>query len=114
LPLLVICEKGLHEDGLLEGKYDWKVFWTDFQPEELRSDRFSGYVQSWKRLVDEQIESAGKLKPVDVDVSKLGVAKLMSLITVPQLWALLATMASVLAAIAAAAFKLGGGKWPWE
>jgi len=42
LPLLVIAEQGLLEDGLLEGRYDWKVYWTDFSPEQLRSDGFVG------------------------------------------------------------------------
>jgi hypothetical protein len=114
LPLLVICENGLRDDGLLESKYDWKVFWTDFRPEELRSDRFAGFVQSWKRLVDEHVNSGIKVQSAELDVTKLSLGKLLSLMTLPQLWALLAAMLSVLGAVAAAAFKLGGGKWPWQ
>ena len=45
LPLLVICEQGLRDDGLLEGRYDWKVFWTDFSTADLASERFSGYLE---------------------------------------------------------------------
>lgn len=51
LPLLVIAEKGLLSDGLIEGRYDWKVYWTDFTAAELASDAFLGYLQSWKQLV---------------------------------------------------------------
>ena len=51
LPLLVIAEKGLLADGLLEGRYDWKVYWTDFSASELSSAAFLGYLQSWKKLV---------------------------------------------------------------
>lgn len=114
LPLLVICENGLKDDGLLEGNYDWKVFWTEFKPGELRSDRFTGFVQSWKRLVDEHVELSRKSLSTDPDVTKLGLAKLLSLMTVPQLWGLIAAIVSLLGSIAAIAFKLGGGKWPWR
>lgn len=115
IPLLVICETGLKEDGLLEGNYDWKVFWTDFQPSDLSSERFSGFVQSWKKLVDENAAtSANATKPGDIDVTKISLAKLFGTLTLPQLWALAGVFASVLTSVAATAFKLGGGKWPWQ
>jgi hypothetical protein len=115
LPLLVICEHGLRDDGLLESKYDWRVFWTSFEPEELRSDRFSGFMQSWKRLVDAHVEASRTMPGAgETDLSKLSVAKLLSLLTVSQAWAVLAALGSVLAAVAVAAFKFGGGKWPWQ
>jgi hypothetical protein len=129
VPLLVICENGLRDDGLLESKYDWRVFWTDFQPEELRSERFSGFLQSWKRLVEKHVETSraapapvepppARVQPApastEPDLSKASLGKLLSYVTVPQLWAMLAALATVLAAVASAAFKLGGGKWPWQ
>jgi len=115
IPLLVICESGLKEDGLLEGKYDWKVFWTDFQAADLNSERFSGFVQSWKNLVDEHVvATASATKSADLDISKLSLAKLFGTLTLPQLWALLGVLASLLTSVAAAAYKLGGGKWPWQ
>jgi hypothetical protein len=43
LPLLVIAEDGVLDDGLLEGRYDWKVFWTDFSVEQLQSESFVGF-----------------------------------------------------------------------
>lgn len=115
LPLLVICEHGLRDDGLLEGKYDWKVFWTNFQPEELRSEKFSGFVESWKRLVEKHVESTKKAaRPGETDLAKVSLGKLISLLTVPQLWAIFAALASLFATVAATAFKLGGGMWPWQ
>lgn len=115
LPLLVICEHGLRDDGLLEGKYDWKVYWTDFQPEELRSEKFSGFIASWKRLVDEHVETNKKTaSPSETDMAKVSLGKLISLLTIPQLWALFAALASLFATVAVTAFKLGGGKWPWQ
>lgn len=115
IPLLVICENGLKEDGLLEGKYDWKLFWTDFHPTELSSERFSGFVQSWKTLVDEHVvkeDSAGKYR--EIDIAKISIAKLFGSLTLPQIWAVLGVAATVLASVASASYKLGGGKWPWE
>jgi hypothetical protein len=115
LPLLVICEHGLKDDGLLEGKYDWKVFWTNFNPEELRSERFFGFIQSWKRLVEEHVESSKKnLLSGETDIAKLSLSKLLSLLTVPQWWALLAAISSLLGTIAYTFFKLGAGKWPFQ
>jgi len=91
-----------------------RVFWTDFKPGELSSDRFTGFVKSWKRLVDEHVELSRKSLPTDPDITKLGLAKLLSLMTVPQIWGLIAAIVSLLGSIATIAFKLGGGKWPWR
>jgi len=115
VPLLVICEKGLREDGLLEGKYDWRVFWTDFQPSDIGSDRFAGFVQSWKSLVDAHAAAAAKATPSsELDPAKLSLSSIFGALTLPQLWALLGVLASLLASVASAGYKLGGGKWPWE
>lgn len=115
IPLLVICESGLKEDGLLEGKYDWKVFWTDYKATDLNSERFSGFVQSWKILVDEHVAATrGTTRPADLDVSKLSLVKLFGTLTLPQLWALLGGLASLLTSVATVAYRLGGGKWPWQ
>ena len=115
IPLLVICESGLKEDGLLEGKYDWKVFWTDFQPADLGSERFSGFVQSWKNLVDEHVAKENSAaKSTETDITKLSISKLVGSLTLSQIWAALGIAASVLTSVAATAYKLGGGRWPWE
>jgi hypothetical protein len=115
IPLLIICETGLKEDGLLEGKYDWKVFWTDFQPGDLNSERFSGFVQSWKQLVEEHVATTGNAaQSTDLDVTKMSLGKLFGSLTLSQLWTLLGVLASLMTSVATAAFKLGGGKWPWQ
>lgn len=113
LPLLVIAEQGLHEEGLLEGRYDWKVFWTDFQPEHLKSEAFRGYLQAWKRLVVEGVTLRSK-QPVgpEVDLSKMPLKKLVGLLTVSQMWKVLATIAALLLGIASIAYQIGAGKWP--
>ncbi|WP_458368386.1 hypothetical protein [Pseudomonas mandelii] len=112
IPLLVVCESGLKEDGLLEGNYDWKVFWTDFQPADLNSERFSGFVQSWKKLVDERAASNEPPSRIKLDVSKLSLRELALALTVPQIWKILTVLTVTFAGVAGAAYKLGAGKWP--
>jgi hypothetical protein len=114
LPLLVIAEQGLHEDGLLEGRYDWKVYWTDFSPEHLRSDRFIGYLESWKQLVVERSAIESKPSITDADLSKMSVLQLCGRLTVPQLWGAISAVIGCLAGVAAVGFRAGSGKWPWQ
>lgn len=125
LPLLVIAEHGLLEDGLLEGRYDWKVYWTDFASEELRSDAFIGYLESWKKLVLATEDSQKLLleqeanQPVsplntDADLTKTSIAKLFGQLTIPQLWAASSAIVGMLLSVATIAFRAGAGRWPWQ
>ncbi|GAB5446872.1 MAG: hypothetical protein Gyms2KO_17450 [Gymnodinialimonas sp.] len=47
IPLYVICEKGLKEEGLIESKLDWYVQYLDFSRESLRSNDVLHSLQSW-------------------------------------------------------------------
>ena len=111
IPLLVVAEKGLKPEGLIEDGYDWRVYWTDLHPEVVKSDSFKGFLQSWKRAVDEKKRSASN---VEVDLSKVSVGKLFSMLSLPQLWSLIGVLATVTALVAGSAYKLGAGKWPWQ
>ena len=57
IPLLVIAERGLREEGLLEGRYDWKVFWTDLGASEFKTDAFQGFLETWKDAVSEKVQA---------------------------------------------------------
>ncbi|WP_130482605.1 hypothetical protein [Sphaerotilus mobilis] len=115
LPLLVICEHGLRDDGLLEGKYDWKVLWTDFSTADINSEKFSGFAESWKRLVEEQAAKQSSVPhPKEVDLARVSISKLLGMLTFSQFTSIIAALASAFASVAAVAFKVGGGKWPWE
>lgn len=111
LPLLVVAENGLKSEGLIEDGYDWRVYWTDMNPEEVKSDSFKGVLQSWKSAVEEK-----KLSPSssEVDLSKVGLGKLISMISLPQLWKLIGVLAMLIALVAGGSYKLGAGKWPWQ
>jgi hypothetical protein len=100
---------------LLEGRYDWKVFWTDFTPGELASEKFAGYVASWKKLVDARaLSGTGPAQAREPDLSKVPVAKLIGMLTVPQIAGIVTALVSLIATVAAAAYKVGGGEWPWS
>ncbi|MTD95578.1 hypothetical protein GIW81_14655 [Hyphomicrobium sp. xq] len=51
LPLLVIKEDCVREEGMLEGRYDWYVHSTQLDGEFLTSREFEGTFQSWKKDV---------------------------------------------------------------
>jgi hypothetical protein len=47
IPLYVICEKGLREDGLIETKVDWYVQYLDLDRKTLRSRDVTNHIQNW-------------------------------------------------------------------
>jgi hypothetical protein len=114
LPLLVIAEHGLRDDGLLEGRYDWKVFWTDFKPEHFWSKEFVGFLNSWKRLVDASAASRRQIEAAENDISKMSIGQLFAQLSVPQLWATLSAIVGLIIGAATVAFRAGAGKWPWS
>lgn len=107
LPLLVVAENGLKEEGLIEDGYDWRVYWTDLKPEVVKSESFKGFLQSWKNAVEEKKLVVPNL---EVDFSKIGISKLLTMIPLPQLWGLISVLATVIALIAGGAYQLGSGK----
>jgi hypothetical protein len=52
-PLLVIIERGLRSEGLLERGYDWYVNWVDLSRAALNEREFQGVFSDWKCRVDE-------------------------------------------------------------
>lgn len=115
LPLLVIAEYGLLNDGLLEDRYDWKVLPTDFTQGDLRSDRFMGTFESWRKLVL-TCETSGLVSLVngETDLSKISIAQLCGRLTIPQVWAAISAVLGTLVGVATIAFRAGSGRWPWQ
>jgi len=111
LPLLVVAERGLREDGLLQGRYEWRVYWTDFSDADLKSEAFLGYLESWKGLVAENVATRVQKADHDIDVSKLTLAQLLGQLRVPQLWAVIAVISTLLGGLAIAAYQAGAHKW---
>ena len=113
MPLLVISENGLKSEGLIEQGYDWRVYWTDLDPGIVATEKFRGFLNSWKKTVEEFSQQEHERINKQISPEKITIGTLFKSMSIPQLWKLLAAMLTVLSAVAAAAFKLGGGKWPW-
>ncbi|MCG7537338.1 hypothetical protein [Pseudoalteromonas sp. OOF1S-7] len=113
LPIWILAESGLKSEGLIEKGYDWNVYWSELDVEEVKSDKFRGYLQSWKQAMEERKLSMPSSDP-DVDLSKLSIGKLLSMISLPQLGKLIGVIVTVLTLVASGSYKLGAGKWPWQ
>jgi hypothetical protein len=47
-PLLMICEKGLRREGLIEDKLDWYVIDIEIDPAQLTAPEFNGRISAWR------------------------------------------------------------------
>jgi hypothetical protein len=112
MPFLVIAEKGLRDDGLLEARYDWNVYWTDFSEADFRSERFAGWVDSWKKDVVAHRSQAASNKQ-EMDPSQLRLRDLLGALTVAQIWGIGAAVLGAFIGVASLAYVAGGGTWPW-
>jgi hypothetical protein len=111
LPMWIIAEDGLKSEGLIEKGYDWNVYWSNLDIDEVKSDKFRGYLQSWKLAIEEK-KSAKLNTELEIDLSKLGLGKLLSMISLPQLWKLLGVLATIIGLTAAGSYKLGNDQLP--
>ena len=66
LPLLVICDKGSRDEGLLERGYDWYVEQMEIDPVELDSEDFKDAFRDWK----ERVQAGVRTKPKPNEVSR--------------------------------------------
>lgn len=51
LPLLVLVEHGLQDEGMLESRYDWRVKWVNLQDPIVSDPEFLGMFEDWRRSV---------------------------------------------------------------
>jgi hypothetical protein len=109
LPLLVIVEEGLQDEGLLESRYDWYVQWVKIDELALGTNEFRSVLADWIKAVaehDRQSQTAPRAGTMR-DPSEITLRELLGTLTVPQLWAGLTGVAAVLIAVAGIAFKVG-------
>lgn len=115
LPLLLIAENGIKEEGFIEGKYDWQIYWTDYAREDLSSKAFAGFLDSWKKLVLHHVTSTAEKDVVETkDPSVMPISQLLGRLSVPQLWRLFSAILGLMISIATVSFRVGAGKWPWQ
>ena len=51
LPLLVLVEHGLQDEGMLEARYDWRVKWVNLHDPIVSDPEFLGMFEDWRRSV---------------------------------------------------------------
>lgn len=114
LPLLVIVERSLLSEGLLEKGYDWYVKSIQLDPGALADKELVGLVADWKAKVEEhhQTKSASELSAAQtpakaLEIENRSIGDIMASLKPGQLWAVLVAIAAILSAVATAAFKLG-------
>lgn len=102
-PLLVVVEKGLKSEGLLERGNDWYVQWVEPDAAALATTEFNGVLADWKRRMLAAPTKQKTPEPAK-PASELTVAELVGGLKPTQLWSVLAA----LAVLVAGAFALGG------
>lgn len=112
LPIWILAESGLKSEGLIEKGYDWNVYWSSLDHNEVKSEKFRGYLQSWKSAMVQK-KSAPADSDSELDLSKIGLAKLISMVSLPQLWKLLGILATIIVFTATSSYNFGAGQWPW-
>lgn len=100
LPLLVIVEKGVELEGLLEPGYDWYVQVVSLEKSHLSSPEFNGVLASWKQKLSNPQDDNTKPPP---PVEKMTVGQLMGSLKPTHLWYSLLALATALGG----AFSLG-------
>lgn len=113
-PLLVVVQDGLRDDGLLEGRYDWYVLRVPLDTTTLSQREFRGVLLDWK---DRVVEAQGHLGigtpqshgPAETTVNPetLTVGQLAGALKPAQLWGIIATIVTALAAVFSAGLALG-------
>jgi hypothetical protein len=98
LPLMVIVERGLHCEGLLEPTNEWYVQQVPLTDSALSTAQFNGVLASWKQKVQAATGSR-KIK----STADLTIGDLINGMKPAQLWGALAA----LAALIAGAFMVG-------
>ena len=107
LPLLVLVQSGLRDDGLLEARYDWYVQWIDLQEASLRTNEFQAVLADWVKEVDKQRMGPPRNGTAAKSAKDATLKELVGALTVPQLWAALGAVGTILVAVASIAYKIG-------
>lgn len=108
LPLLVVVDENVRQDGMLEAKNDWYVETIQTKPDQLDKVEFAGRLKHFASKVKQRAESAkveGRATSEDDDVSTKTIGEWLRLLTPGQVWTI---VTSISAAIATA---FGVGLW---
>jgi hypothetical protein len=109
-PVLMIAERDLHPEGILEDKYEWQVQRVSIDPAVLNDRQFRGVFLDWKKQVEKCYEAEQGRDDASVpklDPSSMTIGQLIQSLTAGQLWRIVAAIFTAASAIAATAYTLG-------
>lgn len=108
-PLLVLVERGIKSDGLLEKGYDWYVKEIRLEKSVLLDSEFVGIFADWKRSVESFLNApkSQQERQLAVDASALTVGQIIKSLRPAQLWAVLIAIVTALSTVAITAYKIG-------
>jgi hypothetical protein len=99
-PILVIQEKGIRPEGLLEKGYDWYVMTVKLNRESITTPEFNGVLSSWKKKVEQYHNNRSKeVISTKINPSELTIGELISNMTPAQLWGVVAAIVALMVGI---------------
>lgn len=110
IPLLIIAETGLCQHAFLETTGEVRPFWADPDKPISDSEGFLGYLQSWKRDVE---EFAAKRGSEEQPRHEITIKRLLSSLPWYEVFGLVVTILGVLAAAVTFGYRIGSGQWPF-
>ncbi len=109
MPLLVIVQEGLRDEGLLEHGYDWYVQNTPLDKAYLNSTQFNGVLSSWKEKIETNPQSLIEVSTNALsDPSKMTIGQIVGILKPSHLWSVIVALCAALVA----AFSLGAQLFP--
>lgn len=128
LPVLIIAQKGLRSEALLENKYDWIVQWVDVDAKALLTSGFTGVFADWRNEIDaaekaraakelaaakekEQAAAkelaAAKAPPAPLDYGGRTIAQILGDLKPGQAWKVGIALFALISSMVGYAYKLG-------
>lgn len=111
-PLLVVVERGLRAEGLLEAGYDWYVLTVDVNdPASSFADKeVRGVFDVWKRRVESTNQSPARreLSPEQIDelLKKVPLLRILRALSLPQFAAIFGIVVALVSTAAGAGYWL--------
>ena len=101
IPIMVIVENGVRDEGLLEKGYDWYVMKVKLDPTSLMTDEFNGVLGSWKSKIEQYHinKSKASSSKQKLNPGELTIGELVSNLKPSQLWAILAALFAFMAGV---------------
>lgn len=105
LPIMLIIEEGLKNEGLIEQGHDWYILRVKLDNSSLYTPEFNGVLSSWKKKVEDYQynKQIAALNAKNIDPSTLTIGELVKGLKPSQFWAILVALTGMISG----AFLLG-------